>query len=121
GCCTSFVSSTRRRSRPADTALPHPEKRLERLKGCGPMTCNSRASPFVTPGPAPAVVSAHLQVRGDDDFALCPCQAVQAPPSLLAMTVGRPRFQYAIKLKTAQALGLNVPLTIQMAADEVID
>ena len=37
------------------------------------------------------------------------------------MTVGRPRFQYAIKLKTAQALGLNVPLTMQMAADEVID
>jgi putative tryptophan/tyrosine transport system substrate-binding protein len=31
------------------------------------------------------------------------------------------RFQYAINLKTAQALGLNVPLTMQMAADEVID
>jgi putative ABC transport system substrate-binding protein len=31
------------------------------------------------------------------------------------------RFQYAINLKTAQALGLSVPLTMQMAADEVID
>jgi len=31
------------------------------------------------------------------------------------------RFQYAINLKTAQALGLNVPLTMQMAADGVID
>ena len=38
----------------------------------------------MTPGPAPAVVSAHLQVRGDDGFALCPCRAVQAPPSPIA-------------------------------------
>ena len=38
----------------------------------------------MTPGPAPAVVSAHLQVRGDGGFAPCPCQAVQAPPSPIA-------------------------------------
>ena len=31
------------------------------------------------------------------------------------------KFQYLINLKTAQALGPNVPLTMQMAADEVVE
>jgi putative ABC transport system substrate-binding protein len=31
------------------------------------------------------------------------------------------KFQYVINLKTAKALGLAVPLTMQMAADEVVD
>ena len=55
-------------------------------------------------------------------MASCPDAAVStAAPSRVYPSVSTKAMELVVNLKTAKALGITVPLTLQVAADEVIE